>query len=190
MPSTCGTSRCTSKSARTCGRRSRRARSPRWRARRCCTNLSASNITVGKADYRARPVRGAERPVPRRLPLQCGRLRRIDDGPRLGRSRGHLREQRAAGRGGTFLGGRADGRRRPRPGTSGAGTDAAVEFQRRRGRPPRARCVPSGAYRSSSRCPRARSRWCGRWRDFRSCRVTRRRDTNAVTRRTTSRSTR
>ena len=33
----------------------------RWRARRCCANLSASNITVGKADYRRTLARRSRR---------------------------------------------------------------------------------------------------------------------------------
>ena len=49
---TCRASCCTSRSARTSGCRCRRARSRRWPARRCIANLSASNITVGKAEYR------------------------------------------------------------------------------------------------------------------------------------------
>ena len=49
---TCRASCCTSRSARTSGCRCRRARSRRWRARRCIANLSASDVTVGKADYR------------------------------------------------------------------------------------------------------------------------------------------
>ena len=59
-------SRCTSRSARTCGRRSRRARTRRWRARPCSRTSRRSNITIGKADYRhaavRRPVRHAASP--------------------------------------------------------------------------------------------------------------------------------
>ena len=49
---TCPASRCTSRSARTSGCRCRRAPSARWRARPCSRTCRASNITVGKADFR------------------------------------------------------------------------------------------------------------------------------------------
>jgi NAD+ synthase (glutamine-hydrolysing) len=60
-------------------------------------NLSASNITIGKAAYRrtcAPPSRGSASPPTCTRP----RARRVDHRPGLGRARADLREQRAAGR--------------------------------------------------------------------------------------------
>ena len=51
-PPTCPAWRCTSRSARTSGCRCRRAPTARWRARPCSRTCRASNITVGKADFR------------------------------------------------------------------------------------------------------------------------------------------
>ena len=62
-------------------------------------NLSASNITIGKADYRRTLCAGAVGPLRRGLSLLRRRTRRIDHRPGLGRPRPDLREQRAAGRG-------------------------------------------------------------------------------------------
>ena len=50
-------------------------------------NLSASNITVGKAEYRHHAGRQPVGALPGRLPLLRRRLRRIDDRPGLGRPR-------------------------------------------------------------------------------------------------------
>ena len=80
-------------------------------------NLSASNITVGKSDYRHMLCAGAFGPHDRRLRLHGGRPRRVDHRPRLGRPGDDLRERRSAGRGRALPArGRADRRRRrPRP---------------------------------------------------------------------------
>ena len=61
-------------------------------------NLSASNITIGKAEYAPPVVRVAIFPLHRRLCLLCGRRRRVDDRPRLGRPSRHLRIERSARR--------------------------------------------------------------------------------------------
>ena len=57
-------------------------------------NLSASNITVGKADYRHQLVAQPVGALPGRLPLLGGRARRVDHRPGLGRPRADLRERR------------------------------------------------------------------------------------------------
>ena len=90
--------RCTSRSARTSGCRSRRRRSPRWPARRCCANLSASNITVGKADYRRQLVGSQSARCLAAYLYSAARARRIDHRPGLGRPRADLRERQPAGR--------------------------------------------------------------------------------------------
>ena len=109
-------SRCTSRSARTCGCRSRRAPTARWPARRCsrtCRRATSRSArpTTGAA------VRGAVRAHDRRLPLHRGRARRVDHRPGLGRPGADLRERRAAGRVRALRGRRAADcrRRRPRP---------------------------------------------------------------------------
>ena len=61
-------------------------------------NLSASNITIAKADYRRQLV---ERPVgalPRRLPVLGRRAGRVDHRPGLGRPRADRRDRQPAGR--------------------------------------------------------------------------------------------
>ena len=61
-------------------------------------NLSASNITIGKAEYRRDLCAVAVGQVHRRLPLLRRRPGRVDHRPGLGRPRADLRERRAAGR--------------------------------------------------------------------------------------------
>ena len=61
-------------------------------------NLSASNITIGKADYRHSAVRGAFGPDDLGLRLHRGRPRRVDDRPGVGRAGHDLRERRPARR--------------------------------------------------------------------------------------------
>ncbi len=72
------TSASTWRSARTCGRRSRRARYGALAGATVLANLSASNITVGKADYRhllcaARSRRGRSPPTSTRRPGSASR---------------------------------------------------------------------------------------------------------------------
>ena len=87
----------------------------RWPARRCCVNLSASNITIGKADYRHQLVQPAVGALPRGLPVLVGRRRRVDHRPRLGRPGADLRERRPAGRVGALRRRLAPDHRRRRP---------------------------------------------------------------------------
>ncbi len=61
-------------------------------------NLSGSNITVGKAGLQAAARREPVGAVHRRLSLHVGRLRRIDDRPRVGRPGHDLRERDEARR--------------------------------------------------------------------------------------------
>ena len=58
-------------------------------------NLSASNVTVGKDDYRAAAGGQPVGALHRRLPVLRRRLRRIDHRPGLGRPRPDLRERLA-----------------------------------------------------------------------------------------------
>ena len=70
---TCPTWRCTSRSARTCGRRSRRARTARWPARLCsrtsrpATSRSASPTTVTCSVPRIRPARSPRTSIRRQV---------------------------------------------------------------------------------------------------------------------------
>ena len=60
---------------------------PRWPARRCCVNLSASNITIGKSDYRHQLVsQQSARCLAAYLYSSAG-LRRVDHRPRPGTAR-------------------------------------------------------------------------------------------------------
>ena len=56
-------------------------------------NLSASNITIGKAEYRRDLCAVAVRQVHRRVPLLRRRAGRVDDRPGVGRPRADLRER-------------------------------------------------------------------------------------------------
>ena len=60
------------------------------------TNLSASNITIGKAEYR-RDSAHPSRAVYRGLSLLGSGTRRVHDRSRLGRARDGLRERRTTG---------------------------------------------------------------------------------------------
>ena len=132
-------SRCTSRSARTSGRRSRPAPTPRWRGATVLANLSASNITSARPNT-------ARRCAPRQSAKCIAAYLYSAAGP--GESTtdlawdGHaliyennelLAESRA------LRSRRAADHRRHRPGAAAAGPDAADQLQRRRRRPPRAR---------------------------------------------------
>jgi NAD+ synthase (glutamine-hydrolysing) len=59
-------------------------------------NLSASNITIAKADYRRSLCAAQSARMNRRLPLHGGRVGRIDNRPCVGRPGRDLRERRPA----------------------------------------------------------------------------------------------
>ena len=113
-------------------------------------NLSASNITIGKADYRHRLVEPAVVALPGGLPVLLGRPRRVDHRPRLGRPGADLRERRPAGRVRALRHRLALHQRRRRPRARVARADAA-ELVRHVGREARrpAALLPHGS----------RSRW-------------------------------
>ena len=75
-------------------------------------NLSASNITIGKADYRRELCASQSGKCVAAYLVQRRRPRRKHHRPGLGRPRADLREQREAGRGRAVPAGRADHRRR------------------------------------------------------------------------------
>ena len=91
-------------------------------------NLSASNITVGKADYRREFVRGTVGQVHRRVFVFGGGAGRIDDRFGVGRARADLRERLAAGGVAALCRDGAGDRGGHRPGAAGAGSDAAHEL--------------------------------------------------------------
>ena len=66
----------------------------RWRARRCWSNLSASNITIGKADYRRQLCASQSARCIAAYLYSGGGARRVDHRPRLGRPRADRRERR------------------------------------------------------------------------------------------------
>ena len=78
-------------------------------------NLSASNITVGKADYRRKLCMAQSARCIAALHLHRRRPGRVDDRPGLGRAGADLRERRPAGRGASASPRRAAAARRPRP---------------------------------------------------------------------------
>ena len=154
------TSPCTWRSARTCGRRSRRAPTRRWPAPRCCATCRPPTSPIGKADYRRTLCIGAVGADAGRLPVHRRRRRRVDHRPGLGRPGDHRRERRAAGRERALQRRGPGHHRRRRPGPARPGPHAHDELRRRRRRPPRARLRRCAACPSRSE-PRsgARSRW-------------------------------
>ena len=140
-----------SRSARTSGCRSRRRRYAALAGATVLVNLSASNITIGKADYRHRLVGlQSSRCLAAYLYSSAG-PRRVDHRPRLGRPGADLRERRPAGRVGALRHRLALHQRRRRPGAGLARADAA-EHVRHVGRAStrdRLRALP----------PHAASRW-------------------------------
>ena len=143
-------SRSTSRSARTCGSRCRPAPGARMAGATVLCNLSASNATVGKADYRDAAVRVALGPLHRRLPLRRRRLRRVDHRPGLGRPGDDLRERRSAGGGRALLDREPDRLRRRRPRAARARPHADDQLPGLDRRPPRAARGASARCRSSS----------------------------------------
>ena len=111
-------------------------------------NLSASNITVGKADYRhVLCASQSARTISAYIYTAAG-LGRIDHRPGLGRAGADLRERRAACRGRALLRRRAadHGRRRPRPDLCRPGRHEQLRrLDPRPPRPPRARCAGSSS---------------------------------------------
>ncbi len=93
------TSSCTWRSARTCGCRSRRSTYAAMAGATVLANLSASNITVGKADYRRMlcDSRSRRACIAAYLYTAAG-AGRVDHRHGLGRPGAHRRERRAAGR--------------------------------------------------------------------------------------------
>ena len=80
-------------------------------------NLSASNITIGKADFRRTLCMAQSARTFSRLHLHRRRPGRVDHRPRVGRAGADLRERRPGRRGGALQprGGSALRRHRPRP---------------------------------------------------------------------------
>ena len=78
-------------------------------------NLSASNITIGKADYRRALCASQSARDDLRLRVHGGRARRVDHRSGLGRTGVDLRERRPAGRVRALFRRRAADPRRPRP---------------------------------------------------------------------------
>ena len=148
-------SRCTWRSARTCGRRSRRAPTARWRARPCWRTCRRSNITVGKADYRRTLCAAHSARHDRRLHLHRRRRGRVDHRPGLGRPGADLRERRPARRGRALRRRRAAHLRRPRPRPDRRRPREHEQLRRLDPRPPRAARAASGASSSSSADRRA-----------------------------------
>jgi len=94
-------------------------------------NLSASNITIGKADTRRRCVPVAVGALPGGLSLHLGGHRRVDHRPGVGRPGLDLRERRRAGRDRQVSRGRpiVRRRRRSRPAAPGARPHGHVRRQ-------------------------------------------------------------
>ena len=107
-PTTCPASCCTSRSARTCGCRCRRAPRRPWPARPSCSNLSGSPITVGRAEDRQLLCRSASSRCLAAYVYAAAGQGESSHRPVLGRPDDDLRERRAAGRVRAFPG------RRPR----------------------------------------------------------------------------
>ena len=159
----------TSRSARTSGCR---CRPPRWRrlaGAEVLLNLSASNITIGKAETRRLLCASQSARAHRGLCLFRGGPRRIDHRPRLGRPCRRLRMRRPARRDGALSAQTPDHHRRCRPRPHSPGAHARQHFRRLRPRGSGAR-RPSSA-RSPSSCTRRRapSRCGARSSAFRSC---------------------
>ena len=95
-------------------------------------NLSASNITVAKADYRRLLCASQSAKCVAAYRLCGGGLWRIDDRPRLGRAWDDLRERRSARRDGALLQPLAMRDRRSRSGAFAPGPGADDELQRLR----------------------------------------------------------
>ena len=96
-------------------------------------NLSASNITVGKADFRRTLVHGAVGAHDRGLHLHRRGPGRVDDRPRVGRPGDDLRERRPAS---------------PRPSASATTSSCCSPTSTSTGSPPTARARTASATRS------------------------------------------
>jgi NAD+ synthase (glutamine-hydrolysing) len=125
------TSRSTSRSARTSGRRFRLQHLRRARRRDVLANLSASNITVGKAEYRHRSAprsrASASRPTSTPRPV---RANRPPTSPGTATRSSTRTTTCSPNRSASPRGADDHGRHRPR--APGAGPDAAHHLQRRR----------------------------------------------------------
>ena len=178
----------TSKSARTCGCRCRRARCGA-RRRDVLANLSASNVTIGKADYRRLAVPSQSAKCIAAYAYAGRRARRIDDRPRLGRPCDDLRERRSAGRVGAVRG------CQPRLVSADVDLDRLRqertridELQRLRAQTTRRARATSAASDVRLRAAGGRSLSSGASSAFRTCRPTARAAMSVATRPTTSRS--
>ena len=148
-------------------------------------NLSASNITIGKAETRRLLCRVAVGALPRRLPLHRRRRRRIHHRPRLGRPGLDLRERRHAGRDRAVPVGQPVRRSPISTSTCCARADADGQLRRQ---PPAPRHAHSAASASAWTRRRANRLASAGSSAFPSCRPTRHGSSRIATRPTTSRS--
>ncbi len=100
-------------------------------------NLSASNITIGKAETRRLLCHSQSARCIAAYRLRGRRCRRVDHRPRLGRPGLDLRERRRAGRKRALPRRRADRDRRYRPRPAAAGAGPAGHVRRQPARPSR-----------------------------------------------------
>ena len=179
-------STCTSRSARTCGSRSRRARRRPSPGATVLANLSGSPITVGRAEDRRLLVRSASARCSAAYVYRGRGPGRVDHRPQLGRPDDGLRVRRPARRGGALPRERGAHRRRRRPRPAAPGAAAAGHLRRQpAGRGGDRRSASS----SSTSSRRAATSGCGaRSTASPSCPTTPSGSRSTATRPTTSRS--
>ena len=133
-------------------------------------NLSASNILIGKEEYRRQLVGNQSARCLAAYLYSAAGMRRIDHRPRLGRPWGDLRKRHAGRRVEALRRHAAARRGRHRPRAPRRGPHAPEHLRRRGAAPSRGR-APLSAHRVELALPRRRRScsWSGEWTRFPTC---------------------